>query len=282
VILSQRFVDACPVSVLVSEQPYVSFARASAMFVEARELERGVHPAATVEEGAEIDSTASIGAGAVIGARVKIGAGSVIGAGSFVGSGCRLGKDCQLHPNVTLYHGVTLGDRVSIHSGAVIGADGFGYAFDGKRSIKIHQLGGVEIGDDVEIGACTTIDRGTIENTVIEDGVKIDNLVQIAHNCHIGAHTVICGCTGLAGSVTLGRYCVLGGGCGVLGHVSLADRVQISGMTFVSKSITKAGVYSSGTGILPTRDWKRSIVRFQQLDSIARRLKELEKATDKK
>ena len=281
VILSQRFADACPVSVLVSEQPYVSFARASALFAETRAVEPGVHPAATVEEGAEIDSTASVGAGAVIGARARVGARAVIGAGSFVGADCRLGEECHLHPNVTLYHGVVLGDRVSIHSGAVIGADGFGYAFDGRRSIKIHQLGSVEIGDDVEIGAGTTIDRGAIEDTIIEQGVKIDNQVQIGHNCRIGAHSVICGCSALAGSVTLGRHCVLGGGSGVVGHISLADGVQVSAMSLVSKPITEAGTYSSGTGIMPTRDWKRSIVRFQQLDSIARRLKELTKSTDK-
>lgn len=281
VILSRRFADACPVSVLVSEQPYVSFAQASALFAEPKTVTAGIHPAAIVEEGAELDPTASVGANAVIGTGARIGARSVIEAGCYVGPGSRLGDDCHLHPNVTLYHDVVLGSRVSIHSGTVIGADGFGYAFDGKRSIKIHQLGGVEIGDDVEIGAGTTIDRGAIENTVIEQGVKIDNQVQIGHNCRIGAHSIICGCSALAGSVTLGRGCVLGGGSGVVGHISLTDGVQVSAMSLVSKPITKAGTYSSGTGIMNTRDWKRSIVRFQQLDSIARKLKELEKATDK-
>jgi UDP-3-O-[3-hydroxymyristoyl] glucosamine N-acyltransferase len=175
---------------------------------------------------------------------------------------------------------VVLGNRVTVHSTAVIGADGFGYAFDGQRSIKIHQLGSVRIGDDVEIGAGTTIDRGALDDTIIEQGVKIDNQVQIGHNCHIGEHTVICGCSAIAGSATIGKYCVLGGGSGVVGHLRIADGVQLSAMTLVDREITDPGVYSSGTGFMQTPQWKRNTVRFKQLDSIARRLKELEKQTD--
>ena len=174
-----------------------------------------------------------------------------------------------------------LADRVIIHSGAVIGADGFGFAIDGATSIKIYQLGSVRIDDDVEIGAGTTIDRGAIEDTVIERGVKIDNQVQIAHNCHIGENSIICGCTALAGSVTLGKNCIMGGASGAVGHITIADGVQVSAMSLVSKSILESGRYSSGTGQMRTSEWKRSIVRFQQLDSIARRLKEIERQSDK-
>ena len=183
--------------------------------------------------------------------------------------------------NVTLYHRVTLGENVEIHSGAVLGADGFGFAFDGSKSVKIQQLGAVNIGDDVEIGACTTIDRGALEDTVISNGVKIDSQVQIAHNCKIGEHTIICGCVGLAGSVTIGKYCIMGGGSGAVGHISIANKVQVSAMSLVSQSILEAGMYSTGTIQAKTSEWKRNAIRFQQLDSIAKRLKEIEKSTDK-
>jgi UDP-3-O-[3-hydroxymyristoyl] glucosamine N-acyltransferase len=186
-----------------------------------------------------------------------------------------------LHANVTLYHSVYLGCRVCVHSNAVIGADGFGFAFDGEKNIKIQQLGRVRIGNDVDIGAGTTIDRGTIEDTIIDQGVKIDNQVQIGHNTHVGAHTVICGCTAIAGSAKIGKFCVLGGASGMVGHLSLADGVQVSAMSLVSRSITEPGAYSSGTGQMKLSDWKRAIVRFQQLDRMARRLKELERLTDK-
>jgi UDP-3-O-[3-hydroxymyristoyl] glucosamine N-acyltransferase len=188
-----------------------------------------------------------------------------------------IGDECSTSANVVIDKDVTLGDRVKIHSGAVIGADGFGYAFDGEKSIKIFQLGSVRIGDDVEIGAQTTIDRGALDDTVICDGVKIDNQVQIGHNCHIGEHTIICGCVGLAGSVTLGAYCVMGGGSGAVGHITLADRVQVSAMSLVSQSISEAGRYSAGTVQMKTRDWKRATMRFKELDSLAKRLKRLER-----
>jgi UDP-3-O-[3-hydroxymyristoyl] glucosamine N-acyltransferase len=179
-----------------------------------------------------------------------------------------------------LYHEVTLGDRVVIHSASVIGADGFGFAFDGERSVKIAQLGGVRIGNDVEIGAASTIDRGALLDTIIGEGVKIDNHVQIGHNCVIGKHTIICGCAALAGSVTVGEYCIFGGGSGAVGHITVADRVQVSAMALLSKSVTEAGMVSSGTLASPTPEWKRNALRFQQLDNIAKRLKELERKGD--
>ena len=281
VIVAQQFADASPVNTLISEQPYVSFAYASELFSTRPKVEPGVHQSASIAASARLADSVHVGANAVIEEDVEIGENTYIGAGTVVGKGALIGADCMLHANVTLYHGVQLGNRVCIHSHAVIGADGFGFAFDGEKSIKIQQLGCVRIGDDVDIGAGTTIDRGAIEDTVIDQGVKIDNQVQIGHNTQVGAHTVICGCTAIAGSAKIGKYCILGGASGMVGHLSIADGVQVSAMSLVSRSITEAGTYSSGTGQMKTSDWKRAIVRFQQLDSFARRLKELEQLTDK-
>lgn len=282
VILPPDLADRWPGNALITSSPYVAFAHASALFAPALEHEAGVHPSASVADDAVLADGVTVAANAVVESGAYVGAGSVIGAGSVVGARARLGEHCRLQSNVTLYREVVLGNRVVIHSAAVIGADGFGYAFDGENSIKIHQLGSVRIGDDVEIGAGTTIDRGAIDDTVIEQGVKIDNQVQIGHNCQIGAHTVICGCTAIAGSAIIGKYCVLGGASGVVGHLRIADGVQVSAMSLVDREITEPGVYSSGTGFMKITQWKRNTVRFKQLDSIARRLKELEKQTDTK
>lgn len=281
IIIEEKYAKNCPSHKLISTAPYVCFAKASALFDNAPAPATGIHPTAIVNESAQLGAGVSIAANAVIGADVCIGDGSSIGIGTVIGEAATIGANCHLHSGVTLYYKVTLGANVIIHSGTVIGGDGFGFAFDGSKSIKIHQLGSVVIGDDVEIGAASTIDRGAIDDTVIEQGVKIDNQVQIGHNCKIGRHSIICGCTGLSGSVTIGQYCIMGGGSGAVGHITIADKVNVSAMSLVSKSITEPGVYSSGTGHMKTSEWKRSIVRFQQLDSIAKRLKELEKFTDK-
>ena len=280
VIVEESQADLVPTNALIAEQPYVAFAYVSQLFAKQSEVAAGVHASASVADSVSLGEGVYVGANAVIEDDVEIGANSSIGPGTFIGRGVRLGERCRLHAQVTLYHEVRIGSRVNIHSHAVIGADGFGFAFDGERSIKIQQLGAVWIGDDVDVGAGTTIDRGAIEDTIVEDGVKIDNQVQIGHNCHIGAHSVICGCTAIAGSAKIGRYCVLGGASGMVGHLSLADGVQVSAMSLVNKSITEPGTYSSGTGQMKIADWKRAIVRFQQLDSIARRLKDLEKLID--
>ena len=280
VIVEESQADFVPTNALIAEQPYVAFAYVSQLFAKQSEVASGVHASASVADSVSLGEGVYVGANAVIEDDVEIGANSSIGPGTFIGRGVRLGELCRLHAQVTLYHEVRIGSRVNIHSHAVIGADGFGFAFDGERSIKIQQLGAVWIGDDVDVGAGTTIDRGAIEDTIVEDGVKIDNQVQIGHNCHIGAHSVICGCTAIAGSAKIGRYCVLGGASGMVGHLSLADGVQVSAMSLVNKSITEPGTYSSGTGQMKVADWKRAIVRFQQLDSIARRLKDLEKLID--
>ncbi|PCJ24578.1 MAG: UDP-3-O-(3-hydroxymyristoyl)glucosamine N-acyltransferase [SAR86 cluster bacterium] len=281
IIIEEKYSQRYSGNKLISNTPYICFARATQIFSNAPVQKAGIHPSASVDSTAVLSESVSVGANAVIEANVVIGDGCVIGSGCSIGESVIMGAGCALHSNVTLYHAVTLGSNVTIHSGAVIGADGFGFAFDGDKSIKIHQLGGVDIADDVEIGAGTTIDRGALDDTIIEQGVKIDNQVQIGHNCKIGAHTIICGCAGLAGSVTIGSYCIMGGGSGAVGHITIVDKVQVSAMSLVSKSILEAGTYSSGTMHMKTSLWKRNIVRFQQLDSIAKRLKELEKSTDK-
>ena len=277
VILRPEQAQQCPVASLIADNPYLTFARATALFVGEERTAAGVHPSAVVAPDARVDSSASVGPHAVIEAGVTLGAGVIVGARVYIGADCQIGANTRLYPGAVLYHGVRLGERCVVHSNAVLGADGFGFAPSAAGWEKIHQLGGVRIGDRVEVGACTTIDRGALEDTVVEDGAIIDNLVQIAHNCHIGKNTAIAGCTGLAGSTIIGANCTLAGGVGVVGHVEICDNVHITGMTMVTKSITEPGSYSSGTPMSPTRDWKRSAVRFNQLDSIQKRLAELEK-----
>ncbi len=279
VIIDPELASACQSAQLVSSSPYVTYARASQLFLKDESAAAGVHPSANVHPSAVLGEHVSIGSHAVVEANAEIGEGAVIGAGSYVGARSRIGKHSRLFPNVTVYHDVSIGERAVVHSSVVLGADGFGFAFDGRQAIKIAQLGGVQIGDDVEIGAGSTIDRGALDDTVIGSGVKIDNQVQIAHNCVIGEHTIICGCSAIAGSTTIGRYCTIGGAVGIIGHLQIADKVMISAMSLVSQSIAEPGIYSSGTGLLESKEWKRNIVRFRQLDDMAKRLRELEKIT---
>jgi UDP-3-O-[3-hydroxymyristoyl] glucosamine N-acyltransferase len=277
VILHPDLVDQCPVDCLISESPYVSFARVSRLFDNAPRPVAGVHAAAVVAADASVDDSASVGPNAVIEPGAVIGAGVVVGAGVYVGHDSRLGEGTRVYPNAAIYHDVHVGKRCVIHSQAVLGGDGFGFAPGPEGWEKICQIGGVRVGDGVEIGACTTVDRGALDHTVIEDGAIIDNLVQIAHNCRIGKNTAIAGCTGLAGSTIIGANCTLAGGVGVVGHVEICDNVHVTGMTMVTKSITEPGSYSSGTPMMATRDWKRSAVRFAQLDAIQQRLAALAK-----
>ncbi|QIB66694.1 UDP-3-O-(3-hydroxymyristoyl)glucosamine N-acyltransferase [Kineobactrum salinum] len=279
VILRPAQAAQCPVACLQAEDPYLAFARATALFAPAARPAAGIHPTAVVSAQAQVDESAAIGPQAVVEAGSCIAAGVVIGAHVSIGENCSIGAGCQLHAHAVLYRGVRLGRQCIIHSHAVLGADGFGYAPTTEGWVKIHQLGGVWLGDRVEVGAGTTIDRGALDDTVIEDGAIIDNLVQIAHNCHIGKNTAIAGCTGLAGSTTIGANCTLAGGVGVVGHVEICDNVHITGMTMVTKSISQAGSYSSGTPMSTTREWRRNAVRFAQLDRIQQRLSALEKST---
>ncbi len=280
VILAPDDVDACPVPCLAASDPYVAYARLASRFDGRPTPEPGIHPSAVVDETASIDPTASIGPQVVVEADARIAAGCRLGAGTYVGPGVMLGEGCRIHPRVTLSHGTVLGRRVEIHSGAVIGADGFGIAFSEGAWLKVPQLGGVRIGDDCEIGANTTIDRGAIEDTVLEEDVRLDNQIQIAHNAHIGAHTAMAGCSAVAGSARIGRYCLIGGGAGILGHLEVADRVTVTAMSLVTHSIREPGEYSSGTPLQPNREWRRNAVRMRQLDAMARALGRIKKEKD--
>ncbi|SES24743.1 UDP-3-O-(3-hydroxymyristoyl)glucosamine N-acyltransferase [Halopseudomonas bauzanensis] len=262
---------------LIVDDPYLAYARLSHRFDPKPRPQPGIHPTAVIAESAQIDGTASIGAGAVIEADAVIGANVTLGAQCFVGARSRVGADSWLAPRVTLYHDVRMGERVVIQSGAVIGGEGFGFANDRGSWQKIAQIGGVLIGDDVEIGANTTIDRGAISDTVIGNGVKLDNQIQIAHNVQIGEHTAMAACVGISGSTRIGRHCTIAGGVGMVGHIEICDNVFVSGMTMVTRSITEPGAYSSGTAMQPAAEWKKSAARFRQLDGLAKRVQQLEK-----
>lgn len=277
VILRADAAPSCSAAKLIANNPYAAYARASALFAFRDAAEPGIHATAVVDPSALVADSASLGPNVVIGPRARIGARCRISANCVIAADSIVGDDCSLSPNVTLYHGVRLGQRVRVHSAVVIGSDGFGFAPDGGGHIKIEQLGGVCIGDDVEIGAGTTIDRGALDDTVIGEGVKIDNQVQIAHNVQIGAHSVICGCSAIAGSSVIGKNCIIAGAVGVINHVRICDGVTVTAMSLVNQSITEPGVYSSGTGLDKAGNWKKSIVRFRQLDDIWRRLLRLEK-----
>ena len=267
---------------LVVKNPYVVYARIAALLYPTSMPEQGIHPSATIHDTARIDTGVSIGPQVVIGKDVCIGAETVIGPGCVIEQGVRIGRQCLLRANVTLCHQSDVGDRCIIHPGVVIGSDGFGLANEAGKWIKIPQVGRVVVGDDVEVGANTCIDRGAIEDTVIEEGVKLDNLIQVAHNVHIGAHTAIAAGTGIAGSVKIGRHCGIGGKVGIVGHLEIADNVQVTAMSLVTHSIKESGTYSSGTPLEVNAQWHRNSVRFKQLDEMARRLKQLEKRIEDK
>lgn len=278
VILAPANLSGCPTNALLLKNPYLGYARVAALFAHKATAKPGVHPSAIIGENCQIHPTASIAAHCVIGSNVTIGAQTILEAGCAIGDNCTLGSDTHLFPRVVLYHAIQVGDRVIIHSGAVIGSDGFGFAQDNGTWCKVSQLGKVIIGHDVEIGANTTIDRGAIEDTVIEQGVKIDNLVQIAHNVVVGAHSAIAGCVGIAGSTTIGKHCAIGGGVGISGHINIADCVVLTGGSLVAQSITEPGIYTSGFPAQPTLAWKKQIVRVNQLDSMMQKIRDLEKS----
>ena len=276
VILSESDADATDLPRIISDNPYAYFAKVSALLNPLPEVVPGIHPGAIVGAGARIDATASIAATAVIGEGATIGAHSVIGEGCCIGTNVSIGSHARLYPNVVIYHDCVVGDNLIAHSGAVIGSDGFGIAMDEGRWIKIPQIGRVVIGNDVEIGANTTIDRGALNDTVIEDGVKLDNQIQVAHNVRIGAHTAIAGCAGIAGSAVIGRYCLIGGGARILGHLQLADHVEIAAHTLVGKSIREAGSYAAIFPFSKTEDWRKNAVHLRHLDNLAKRIKAME------
>ncbi|GIX22602.1 MAG: UDP-3-O-acylglucosamine N-acyltransferase [Gammaproteobacteria bacterium] len=278
VVLREADLADCPAAALVAANPAAVFARiAQALHPDPlRAGPPGVHPTAVVEPGARIDPSAWVQAHAVIGAGAVIGPRAYIGPACVIGEGVEIGADSTLAAQVTVYRGCRIGQRVSIHAGSVIGADGFGLARDDDgRWLKIPQLGAVEIGDDVEIGACVTIDRGALRDTVIGEGVKLDNHVHIAHNVVIGAHTVMAGTSAVAGSTVIGERCAIGGAVGILGHLRIAPGTRLNAFATVTHSIDAPGCYASGTPLQPVEQWRRNWARFKSLDAMARQIKAL-------
>lgn len=261
---------------IVTSNPYAYYARVATLLNQTTASASGVHPSAVTESA--IPDSVFVGPHVCIGKDVSIGEGSRIHAGCVIGDGVSIGEDSVLYPNVTIYHGCRIGQRAILHSGVVIGADGFGFAPDGKAWVKIPQIGSVVIGDDVEIGANTTIDRGALDDTTVGDGCKIDNLVMIGHNCNIGPYSVIAGCTGMAGSTTLGEHCILGGASMISGHLTLAPNTTISGATTVMRSIVEpGGVYASVFPLDSYEHWMRNASHIRRLAKLADRVAELEK-----
>jgi UDP-3-O-[3-hydroxymyristoyl] glucosamine N-acyltransferase len=272
VVMREEDADGHAGTALVARDPYAAFARAAALF-EAREAAPpGMHASAVVDPSAVVDAGAHVGPFVSIGARCVVEAGAIVGPGCVIGEDCVVGAGSELVARVTLVRRVRLGQRVLVHPGAVLGADGFGLAMDAGTWLKVPQLGGVVVGDDCEIGANTTIDRGALDDTVLEEDVRLDNQIQVGHNVRIGAHTAMAGCSAVAGSATIGRYCLIGGAAGVLGHLELCDRVTVTAMSLVTHSIREPGEYSSGTPLMDNKAWRKAAARFKQLDALARRL----------
>lgn len=275
-LIKAEDLEFCPVAALVVKDPYVAFAKVAQLLDTTPAAASGIHPTAIVDSTAQIDATAQLGPYVVVGKDAVIAAGVQIGAGSFIGEGAVIGAHCKIWPKVTIYHRVRLGERCIVHSGVVLGADGFGFANERGQWLKIPQVGTVVIGADCEIGANTTIDRGAIGDTCIGKNVILDNQIQIAHNVQIGDHSCIAGCTVVAGSTKIGRYCVIGGAVAINGHIDICDAVQITGMSMITKSITEKGIYSSGMPATTNLEWRKTNARYRQLEQIYQRLRDVE------
>ncbi len=276
------------INLLLMENPYLGYARATQLFDTTPKQQSGIHPTAVVAEDTKVDSTASIGALVFIDSGCVIGKNVMIGASCSIGKNVELDADIRLFAGVNIYHGVKIGKRAVIHSGCVIGSDGFGFANDAGKWVKIPQLGTVIIGDDFEAGANTTIDRGALNNTIIGNNVILDNLVHVAHNVEIGEGSAMAATTGIAGSTTIGKGCTFAGRTSVIGHLEICDNTHLTASTLLTRSITEPGVYSSGDVAQPNRQWKRQTVRHRKLDdlfkkvySLEKQLKELKQGTDK-
>jgi UDP-3-O-[3-hydroxymyristoyl] glucosamine N-acyltransferase len=267
VLIGPENAEGCPVAALIDPNPYLAYARIADLLHPQAQAAAGLHPTAVVSSGAHVPASASVGPLAVIEDEAHIGERVFVGPGCIVQRGARIGADTRLTARVTVCAGVSIGLRCILHPGAVVGADGFGFALDGGAWVKVPQVGSVQIGDDVEIGANTTIDRGAIDDTVVEHGVKLDNQIQVGHNVTIGAHTAIAGCVGISGSTTIGRRCMIGGGVGIAGHLTIADDVVVTGCSLVSASIKSAGSYSSGMPAVETRMWRRMVAHLRRLDT---------------
>jgi UDP-3-O-[3-hydroxymyristoyl] glucosamine N-acyltransferase len=267
VLIGPENAEGCPVAALIDPNPYLAYARIADLLHPQAQAAPGLHPTAVVSSGAHVPASASVGPLAVIEDEAHIGERVFVGPGCIVQRGARIGADTRLTARVTVCAGVSIGLRCVLHPGAVVGADGFGFALDGGAWVKVPQVGSVQIGDDVEIGANTTIDRGAIDDTVVEHGVKLDNQIQVGHNVTIGSHTAIAGCVGISGSTTIGRRCMIGGGVGIAGHLTIADDVIVTGCSLVSASIKSAGSYSSGMPAVETRMWRRMVAHLRRLDT---------------
>jgi UDP-3-O-[3-hydroxymyristoyl] glucosamine N-acyltransferase len=278
VVLRAEDVDDSPTASLVSNNPYADYARMAGVIHPPPSYAAGIDASAVIAPTAEVSPTAHIAANVSIGDRSTIGDNVYVGPGTVIGPDCSVANDCRLIANVTLVRDVRLGLRGILHPGAVIGADGFGNAMTPEGWIKVPQLGGVRIGNDVEIGANTTVDCGAIEDTVIEDGVRIDNLCHIGHNAYIGAHTAVAGMSGISGSATVGKRCLLAGQSGIVGHIKVCDDVVVSGKAVISKDVTEPGVYAGTFTAEPAREWNRKVARFRRLDQLIERVRKLEKA----
>lgn len=276
-LLTPADAEAYAGDALLVANPYLAYAQLSHLFDRKPQAPQGIHPTAVVATDAQVHASASIGPYVVIESQAQIAAGVSVGAHCVIGARSVIGEDGWLAPRVTLYHDVCIGKRVVIQSGAVLGGEGFGFANEKGVWQKIAQIGGVRIGDDVEIGANTTIDRGALADTLLGNGVKLDNQIMIAHNVQIGDHTAMAGCAGISGSTKIGKHCMIAGGVGMVGHIEVCDNVFVTGMTMVTRSITEAGSYSSGTAMQPAGEWRKSAARFRQLDDMAKRLQQLEK-----
>jgi len=280
VLVREQDVADCPVAALISDDPYLSYAQIAAALHPPQKLKSGVHTTAFIHAQATVAASAQISANVSIDAGCSIGENVYIGPGVVVGQNCHVGSNSRILPNVTFVEDVVLGERCIIHPGAVIGADGFGNAQGGQGWVKVPQVGGVRIGDDVEIGANTTIDRGAIDHTYIGDGVRLDNLIQIAHNVVIGAHTAMAAFTGVSGSTIIGERCMFAGQAGIVGHITICDDVIVGGATMISKSIDEPGFYTGSFPGEKDRDWKRKVARFRRMDELVKRVSELEKHTE--
>ena len=276
VILAQPDAGACPSAVLISPNPYLSFARAARLIYPSPTHPVGIHPTAVVDPSAQIDPSAWIGPLCVVESGAWVGPRVFVGPGCILGAEVRIEADSRLVARVTLCRGTQVGQRALLHPGAVIGRAGFGFAKDGERWVRIPQVGRAVLGDDVEIGANTTVDRGAIEDTVIGDGVKLDNQIQIGHNVRIGEHTAMAANTGISGSTRIGRGCTISGAVGMAGHLTIGDNVHFTGMAMVTRSFPEPGIYSSGIPAMPSAEWRRNVARFRHLDELSRRLRLLE------
>jgi UDP-3-O-[3-hydroxymyristoyl] glucosamine N-acyltransferase len=276
VILRPADADDCPVAAVLHDDPYACYARMASLVHPLPSFASGTHASAVVDAGATVASSAHLGPNVVVGERAAIGENVYVGPGTVIGPDCVVDDDCRLLANVTLVRAVRIGKRGIIHPGAVLGADGFGNAMTPEGWVKVPQVGGVVVGDDVEIGANTTVDCGAIGDTVIGDGVRIDNLCMIAHNVRVGAHTAMAAQTGISGSTTIGERCMFAGNTGCVGHITICDDVVVLGKAMVTKDITEPGAYSGMFGAEPARTWARQVARVRRLESLQKRVKKLE------